>query len=42
MKMDGLFDDANAVPLAERVRPRALDEFAGQAPLVGPAACCAG
>jgi len=32
----GLFSDPQSVPLAERLRPRTLDEFIGQQHLVGP------
>jgi putative ATPase len=32
----GLFEGAAALPLAARMRPRTLDEFAGQEHLVGP------
>jgi putative ATPase len=32
----GLFEEATALPLAARMRPRSLDEYAGQEHLVGP------
>jgi putative ATPase len=34
--MKGLFADDQKIPLAERLRPRSLDEFSGQPHLVGP------
>src|SRR5262249_8512542 len=33
---DSLKSDSSTAPLAERMRPRALDEFAGQGHLLGP------
>ena len=41
--MDDLFEQnvCRAAPLADRMRPRTLDEFYGQAHIVGPASCCA-
>ncbi len=33
---DSLFEDARSQPLAARMRPRVLDEFVGQADVVGP------
>lgn len=32
----GLFSESQSIPLAERLRPRSLDEFMGQRHLVGP------
>lgn len=34
--------EAKLSPLADRMRPRTLDEFIGQEHIVGRAGCCAG